>query len=324
MLKSLKLQPNQKQGLINKIKADIRLDIAYIGLSLISSLIATFALLIDDIAVLIGAMLIAPFLSPALGVSMGLIKGDINMFKKGLITLLAGVVVGIIASIIITGIYPIRETTPAIMDRSAPTLVQLIIALLAGAAAAFSYAHRRVRAVLSGAFVALALVPPISIIGIGITFWNWEIVGGASLLLAANVIGLSLAAVIIFFVFGFRPINQPKTLREFRVGITWLAGLFLIIALPLGYIMQTIIIDINQKNTVEKVAQKHIDQNYNTQIENIFINKEGEKYKVKLTIRSSSDIDTQKIRNIKDQLERSWNRPVELDAHLIPTYKIDY
>jgi uncharacterized hydrophobic protein (TIGR00271 family) len=324
MRKYLKLENNQRQGLINKIEADTRADSSYIGLALISSLVATFALLIDDLAVLIGAMLIAPFLTPALGVGMGLIKGDGEMLKRGLINLLIGIIVGIIASAFIALIFPIKELSEAITDRSAPTLVQLAIAVLAGGAAAFSYAYRKIRAVLSGAFVALALVPPISIIGIGLAFLNFELVGGASLLLLANVIGLTLAAVLVFFLFGFRPISRPDNIRDVKIGITWLASLFLIIALPLGYIFQTIITDINRENTAQKVIETQFEGALNTSINELSVKKSGEKITVGFTIRSDGEVDNTKIRNIKSQLENKYGQPVEIDAKLIPTFKVDY
>lgn len=324
MAKSLKLENNQKQGIINKIESETKADNSYIGMAIISSLIATFALLIDDLAVLIGAMLIAPFLTPALGVGMGIVKGDSLLFKKGLINLSLGIVVGVIGSIIIAAIFPIKGLSEAITDRSAPTLIQLAIAILAGGAAAFSYAYRKIRAVLSGAFVALALVPPISIIGIGIAFFNWELVGGAALLLLANVIGLTLAAVLVFFLFGFRPISRPDNIREVKIGITWLASLFLIIALPLGYIMQTIITDINRENTARAVIDSQFSQSLNTSVNELTINKQKDKILIGFTVRSSGEVDTDKIRNIQSQLEERFNKSVEIDAKLIPTFKIEY
>jgi uncharacterized hydrophobic protein (TIGR00271 family) len=318
------LESNQKQGIINKIEADIRADNSYLGMAIISSLIATFALLIDDLAVLIGSMLIAPFLTPALGVGMGIIKGDSDLFKRGLLNLTIGVIVGIIGSIIIAAVFPIKELSEAITDRSAPTLVQLAIAVLAGGAAAFSYAYRKIRAVLSGAFVALALVPPISIIGIGVAFLDWDLVGGAALLLLANVIGLTLAAVLVFFLFGFRPMSRPDNYREVKIGITWLASLFLLIALPLGYIMQTIITDINRENTAQTVIENQFDGAINTSVSELSIKKHSDKIMVGFTIRSEGEVDTNKIRNIKNQLEEKFNSPVEIDAKLIPTFRIDY
>ncbi len=324
MAKYLKLEDNQKQGLINKIVAETKADTSYLGMAIISALIATFALLIDDLAVLIGAMLIAPFLTPALGIAMGLVKGDSQLFRQGLVNLGIGIAVGLIGSIIIALIFPIKELSEAITDRSAPTLVQLAIAVLAGGAAAFSYAYRQIRAVLSGAFVALALVPPISIIGIGIAFLDWELIGGASLLLLANIIGLTFAAVVVFLLFGFRPTAKPDNVRDVKLGLTWLASLFLLIALPLGYIMQTIIADVNRNNTAQRIIKSQFEGAVNTNTEEIVVKKQGEGYMVSFTIKSEGEIDTTKITNIKNQLEDKYNSQVEIDAKLIPTYKIDY
>jgi uncharacterized hydrophobic protein (TIGR00271 family) len=324
MLRSIKLEKNQRKGILDKLKAEIKIDTPYLGLAVISSFIATFALLIEDLPILIGAMLIAPFLTAPLSIGMSLIKGDLELLKKGLITLLFGVVAGILAAILIGLFSPFKIIGDEILNRSAPTLVQLIIAVLAGGAAAFSYAHRKIRAVLSGAFVALALVPPISIIGIGIAFWNWEIVGGASLLLVANIIGLVLAAVIIFFLLGFRPINRTENLHEVRVGITWLALLFFIIALPLGYIMNNIIAKIKQEQTAQRIVSQQMAKYPDTFVDHLACSKAGDKLKISFTIYSPQQIDTALIRDIRDRLEKKLANKIEIDAKLVPTFKIDY
>ncbi|GAH27540.1 unnamed protein product, partial [marine sediment metagenome] len=221
-------------------------------------------------------------------------------------------------------IAPIKEINDEIISRSAPTLIQLIIAILAGGAGAFAYAHRKIRAVLAGAFIAMALVPPISIIGIGIAFWNWEVVGGGALLLTANLVGLTLAAVVLFFLLGFRPIDRPENLHEVKLGITWLAIILFIIVLPLGYIMKNILVSINQEKTAEKIILEQIDRYPETEIDKLTLTKIGPKIKISFSIHSSQMIDTALIQDIKNKLEREFKHEVEIDARLVPTFKIDY
>lgn len=320
----VKLEKNQRQGVMDKLIADTQPNIGFIGLAAISSLIATFALLIEDIPVLVGAMLIAPFLTPTLLIGMGIIRGELNLLKKGLITLLAGIVIGIIFSVIITLISPIKEIGDEIMTRSSPTLIQLFIAVLAGGAAAFSYSYRKIRAVLAGAFIALALVPPISIIGIGIATWNLEILGGASLLLTANVIGLTIASVAVFFLLGFRPRNTMENLRGVKLGIIWLAVLFFLIALPLGYIMQNIIDKVQIEDASRKVISRQLNKYPDSEVTNISSQEKNGKVKISFTIQSGYQIDNSLIAGIRNSLEDELNKEVEVDAKLIPTFRIDY
>ncbi len=324
MLRSIRLEESRQRGLLDKLQAEIKIDIGYLGLAIISSFIATFALLIEDLPILIGAMLIAPFLTPPLGVGMGLVKGDIRLFKQALVTLSVGIAIGVIGAILISIVSPIKEINDEIISRSAPTLIQLIIAILAGGAGAFAYAHRKIRAVLAGAFIAMALVPPISIIGIGIAFWNWEVVGGGALLLTANLVGLTLAAVILFFLLGFRPIDRPENLHEVKIGITWLAIILFIIVLPLGYIMKNILVSINQEKLTEEIILEQIDRYPETEIDKLTLTKVGPKIKVSFNIHSSQMIDTALVQEIKNRLEREFKHEVEIDARLVPTFKIDY
>jgi len=324
MLTKIKLDKSRQQGILDKMQAELRVDVTYLGFAIISSVIATFALLIEDIPILIGAMLIAPFLTPPLIIGMSLIKGDLRLFRKGLIILFYGLAVGVIGATLIALITPIKEIGDEILVRSAPTLIQLLIAILAGGAAAFSFAHKKISAVLAGTFIALALVPPISIIGIGIAFWNWEIIGGALLLLAANLIGLTLAAVIIFFLLGFRPINRPENIHEVKIGIIWLALLFFIIALPLGYIMNGIIKQVNQENTAQIIITNNLENYTDTKVDKLILSQSGKKVAVSFNIHSSQQINTSHIQAIKDQLEENFKQEVEIDAKLVPTFKIDY
>lgn len=324
MFGSIKIEDHKQQGLLDKLEAETKIDVSFLGLAVISAMIACFSLLIEDLPILIGAMLIAPFLTPPLAVGMGLVKGDLRLFKKGLITLVFGVGIGILGVIIVALISPIKVIGDEIMARSAPTLIQLIIAILAGGAGAFSYGHRKIQAVLSGAFIALALVPPIAIIGIGIAFWNWEIVGGAALLLAANLIGLAIAAVAVFFLLGFRPIDRPESLHEVKIGITWLALLFFIIVLPLGYIMKSILLTIEQEKQAEKIVSQEMTRYPETEIDKLVVTKIGEKIKVSFTIHSSQEIENATIQGIRNQLEKKFKQEVEVDAKLVPTFKIDY
>lgn len=326
MLSSTKieLEKNQKQGIIDKLIADTQANIGFMGLAAISALIATFALLIEDIPVLVGAMLIAPFLTPTLLVGMGIVRGDLKLLRKGLVTLVIGVIIGIASAILITLISPIKEIGDEIITRSSPTLIQLFIAVLAGAAAAFSYSYRKIRAVLAGAFIALALVPPISIVGIGIATLNWEIIGGASLLLVANIIGLTIASVAVFFLLGFRPANELENLRGVRLGIIWLAVLFFLIALPLGYIMENIITKIRIENTAKDVIERQLNQYPESRVKDVASNQKDGKIKISFTVHSGYQIDNSFIAGIKNNLEKELDKEVEIDARLVPTFKIEY
>jgi uncharacterized hydrophobic protein (TIGR00271 family) len=165
----------------------------------LSVVMATVGLLMNNAAVIIGSMLIAPILSPILSLSMGIVMADFQIAARSFRTLLvaSGVSIGIAA--VSTLFFPMSlELGDEVLSRTDPSLAYLTIAVVAGIAASFARAKPDMSESIPGIAISVALIPPLAVMGVGIARLNWEVASGSFLLFVMNVIGIVFASMIIF------------------------------------------------------------------------------------------------------------------------------
>jgi uncharacterized hydrophobic protein (TIGR00271 family) len=183
----------------------------YLLLVMLSCVIATFGLVLDSAAVIIGAMLIAPLMSPILRCALALVRGDLARFGQAFVTLLVGVLLAVGLSalfglLVSTGEFNFLEELPSeVVGRTRPNLFDLVVALAGGTAAAYALAQPHLSAALPGVAIATALMPPLCTIGIGISQSRTDVSSGALLLFLANLTAILFASSLTFTIVGFRP-----------------------------------------------------------------------------------------------------------------------
>ena len=121
------------------------------------------------------------------------------------------------------------------MARSQPTLFDLVVALASGAAGAYAVARADVAAALPGVAIAAALVPPLGVIGIGLSMGELGVAGGATLLFATNLVAIALSGAITFLLLGFRPGARGAREMHLRRGLIVTIVLFVLVSIPLAY-----------------------------------------------------------------------------------------
>lgn len=170
-----------------------------------ASAIASLGVLADSTAVVIGAMLVAPLLTPLMGMSLSLVTGWTDEFgRAGLVAgagTLVAVFTGFLASAIIGKGTDITTNTQ-IVSRSSPTLIDLGIALAAGGAGAYALSRRDVSDALPGVAVAIALVPPLAVVGVTAQLGSWSESAGALLLFVTNALAILSMGALVFIVTG--------------------------------------------------------------------------------------------------------------------------
>jgi len=172
---------------------------------LLSVLMATFGLLIDSSAVIVGSMLIAPILYPVLGLAMGIIMSDFNLVSKSFITFLKASILGIIVSAVVTLLFSsqVNGYTAEILSRTEPTLISFMIGAVAGFAAAFAIVKEKLNIMLPGVAISVALIPPLAVVGIGLAKLNITMMFNSLLLFVVNAGGVVFTAVIVFSMMNF-------------------------------------------------------------------------------------------------------------------------
>jgi uncharacterized hydrophobic protein (TIGR00271 family) len=191
-----------KASLIRKLVENGTPDFDYFYLIGLSTLMATLGLLLDSSSIVIGSMLIAPLMYPILGVSLGLVmmNTNISLLTRALTTLSKSLAVGLGLSVLAAFFFGDATVyqTAEVMARTVPSHLHLLVALVAGAAVSYMLARPEWGDALPGVAIAVALIPPLATIGIGVAYWDVLIIKGATLILFLNLFGIIAVSVVIF------------------------------------------------------------------------------------------------------------------------------
>ena len=168
-------------------------------------LMAAFGLLIDSPAVVIGAMLISPVLYPTMSASMGVVMSNEKLIKRSLVTLLRSMLVMIAAGFIVGLFFASKESllSGEILSRTSPSLIDAVIAIIAGLAASFALVKPKLSEVLPGIAISVSLVPPLAVTGIGLALLDGAVIKGSLLLFFVNVLGIVFASMFVFSAMNF-------------------------------------------------------------------------------------------------------------------------
>ncbi len=219
-----------REAMYAAVDKNARLDSNFVVLVMLSTIVAAIGMVEDNVAVVIGAMVIAPLLGPNLAFGLGTALGDVHLMKKSLKSLLAGLVIAISLSLVISLLWPFTDTAE-LLARTDVGIDSLALALASGAAAALSLTTG-LPSVLVGVMVAVALLPPAATVGLTLGHGQTEYALGAALLLAANIVSVNLAAKVVFLVKGIQPrtwSEKAKAKRAMTIYIlVWILTLLLL------------------------------------------------------------------------------------------------
>ncbi len=192
------------------LKDNASITSTYILLMVLSALLATLGLFLNSPSIVIGAMVLAPLMSPIISLSMGLLRSDAELSKKAFMSLAVGMMLALSLSALMAYLLPFRELTSEIAGRLHPSTLDLLVAVLSGIAGAVGHAKEKVAKSMPGVAIAVALVPPLCVSGIGIGWWDYEVFYGAMLLFLTNLTGIILTAGLSFMVMGYAPFLRAK------------------------------------------------------------------------------------------------------------------
>lgn len=247
-----RLPAEQRLSIYQSMLESSHLDMEYLSLLVLGGLIALFGLLQNSAAVIIGAMLISPLMNPILSAALALLLGDGKMGKRAatVLALSVAAVVGItwLAALMI----PLKQATPEILARTQPNLLDLFIAVLSGLAGTLALRNVSVAmTILPGVAIAVAVVPPLSVVGFGLSTHQNGIAGGAFLLFITNLVSIIISAAVVFRLMGFRPrweAEQGHWKLKYRLGFS--AVLLLVLSIPLFLTLRKVTIEVAIRSSV--------------------------------------------------------------------------
>ena len=226
-----------RQELYEDIRNGAELSRVYMAMVALSTVVAAFGLNENSLAVIIGAMVIAPLLGPNVALSLSITLGDLPLLRQSLVTALAGVVAALTLSVIIGMLLQADPTFSEMMSRTTVKLGDIAVALASGSAGALAFTTG-VSATLIGVMVAVALLPPLVTSGLLLGGGHFALAVGAFLLFLVNLICVNLAGITTFLVQGIKPTSwweKNRAVKATRIAIalsvTLLAALVGIILL---------------------------------------------------------------------------------------------
>ena len=227
----------------------------------LSCIIATYGLLSNSAATIIGAMLVAPLMSPIIGLGLASIRGDALLFRNAILALAQGALIAIVLSAIITwfnDLVPVvsfQDLPQEVISRTQPSPSDLAIALAGGLAATFALVQPNLSAALPGVAIATALMPPLCAVGVCVALGDWKLAAGAILLFVTNAVTIAAASILLFYTVGFTP---PRREGEERVPRSLRISLILtaLLLLPLGWQSYSFVKQVNLNRQVQTVVSE--------------------------------------------------------------------
>jgi uncharacterized hydrophobic protein (TIGR00271 family) len=296
---------------------------------ILSCCIATFGLLTNSAAVIIGAMLVAPLMSPLLGISLASVAGRQRMFRRSVIALVEGIAISVILSAILSFLAQLLpfsilvELPSEVLSRTQPTPFDIGVAIAGGAAAAYALAQPRLSAALPGVAIATALMPPVCTVGIGLSVGNFNVALGASLLFITNLVAISFAGILVFAALGFRPAYLDNTWHHIPLSLFIAAGLVLVTAVPLIILTVNIVKQAKFTETVKNVVTEEISRLPDVQLVDITINQSDSILNLLVTIRTSIQPDYQEVLELQSAIATKLQQATSLQLIVVPTTRLN-
>ena len=284
---------------------------------LLSVGIASFAVIQNSTAVVIGAMLVAPLMGPIMGVAAAIVNGWPGRLVASLILVAAAVAAAVALAWLIAAWLPSvgdLATNAQIQSRVSPTLLDLCIAITAGAAGAYATVDPRTSSSLPGVAIAVALVPPLAVVGITLQAREWADAGGAFLLFSTNFVSIVLAGSLVFFLTGFAvmPFTADKRSPVRRAFQSVVLGALLIL-IPLSITSQAIWTDASNEGDARQAVEAWIPGDADLSIQSLDVKGDV----VELVVSGSTlPPDTA---SLQDSLSEAFGTPVTLRARYLPS-----
>jgi uncharacterized hydrophobic protein (TIGR00271 family) len=313
----------------------------YFFMLALSACIATMGLISDNAPAIIGAMIIAPLMAPIMSLSFGIVITDRVLIFRSVLSIVIGILLVVGFAYVSTELIGLRVTGSEILNRTSPTLLDLIIAVAAGAAAAFAYTRKSILNSIAGVAIAVALVPPLAVTGIGLALGvrastdtgqplaefglnagGLDIATGSMLLFVTNFIGIIAFAIIVFLA------QKYGSWRKALLGLVVFAVVALFLVEPLGDTFNTLYVKSRTLRLLANLRENHPDIISGTaQFTSVQVNyRHGVVYiKAKGLVEQGEVAATegqQRLDVFRAYLRSEINRPLVIDIELIPIQTI--
>jgi len=305
----------ERSKVYSQMRHSSRADADFYAYISLSSAIAILGLLLNSAAVIIGAMLVAPLMSPILATAQGIVQGNLRMIQRAGATTLKGSSVAIGVATLITALSLDLLPTDEILSRTAPNLLDLGVALAAGAVGAWAVSRASGAAALPGVAIAVALVPPLCVVGYGLGTSRFWISGGAFLLFLTNLAAIVLVGALVLVLLGFRPTRVERQAQVRRAAVITLLTVAMLI-IPLGLTTIQVSRQGRLEAQIKAVVRDSSDPSF--RVWDFEVRRQGRGFLVEGTVYAFTGFETERIFEFQEELARSVGVPVQVQLTLVP------
>lgn len=301
-------------------------DFDFFLLVVLSAVIATLGLLTDSAAVIIGAMLVAPLMSPIIGLGLASLTGDARLFRDSGVALARGAVMAILMAVVLAfgnkylPFVTLQELPVEVTARTRPSPIDLTIALAGGMAAAFALAMPSISAALPGVAIATALMPPLCTVGIGIAMGRWDVAGGAFLLFITNAVTIAFAAMLVFFALGFAPKRESGRTVPRALAIS--AVFTLVLLVPLTLLSASFFREAAENREINRVLREEVAR-YEAELTSLQIVPQDDTLHLTVTLRASRQLSYEDVLRLQEEVALRLQQPVSIVVNQIVAARLD-
>ena len=283
---------------------------------LLSVAIATFGIMQDSTAVVIGAMLIAPLMTPILGSAAAIVNAWPGRLKRSILLVFLGVTAAVGLAFIIgqwlPTIFPLA-TNSQITSRVSPNLIDMLIALAAGAAGAYASVDRRVSSSIAGVAIAVALVPPLGVVGLQLQAGELSDASGAFLLFLTNFVSIILSAILVFLLTGYADLKRLRENRDsFGAGLRTVVFAALLILVPLVFTGQGVISSASRQASAQDAVAEWLGEDSTLDTVRVTV----EDFAVDVLLSGNGSVP--QLSDLEEDLTEAFGGPVSIRVEYIP------
>ncbi len=288
-------------------------SLSYYIMLFLSGVIAVLGLLAGSTAAIIGAMIVAPLMGPIVAMAFAITMNNRRLLKQSGLSVLTGSLMTILTAYVVCEVLGITTLNPEILQRTQPTLIDLAIGLAAGAAGSFAKTRREIADALPGVAIAVALVPPLSVIGIGLAIGSRSVTVGSTLLFLTNLGGIILSSGLVFIWQDYGSVRRAKK------GLTASIVVVMLLIVPLGLSMRDLITEEKTRSLVTRLVREETDTFREGDIRSLRVDSRGDQLLVDLEVAApENSITANQVNLVHQFLERELERSISLDVSIFP------
>ncbi len=311
------LDEEERVVVYSDLRRGARADRDFLTLTALSTAIAALGLLLNSAAVIIGAMLVAPFMAPLIALGLAVVHGDARFMRVAATAVVRGTLVAYPIGILLGVLVPQVNLGDEVLARTEPSGLDLLVALLSGAAGAYAYARRDLSAALPGVAIAAALVPPLAASAIALGSGEMEEAAGAALLYALNVTAISAAAAVVFMWFGFRPESQRLgRMRAFFGGFAMIVVLVVAMLAAVIFLGNRDRVSAQLERAVTTTVEDWLPEG--DELDQIDVDEAGAQVHIRIRVESATLRTAEDVGELAVLLAERVDRPVDVDLVVIP------